>query len=413
MADRSQLLARVEAIVRPGAGAARTSRARAATIAALAAAALGVAACVTPGVERGVEPPSPSAGPGAPSAPAGSAAQGPLVQEVAAVMGVPADRVELTIRPEIQAIVDEEMKRLDAEWHPLLATAIVLDPSNGDVLAIANPSAAAAPRVTGSTMKALLVAAALEERAIAPGDRFSCDNGARAYGGELTLRDASAHGELDVAQILTVSSNIGASRIYDKLGGAQLGKWLRRFHLGAPTGIQLRAAPVDAVPTSIPDGSFAGAALAGGHTGAMASPVHMAAAYAAIANGGVYNAPGLVRRILGPAGPSFERRPESERLLRPDTAAAVMGMLERVVTDDAGTGKAARVAGVRVAGKTGTSEETEGGEERYYGSFIGAAPADAPRFVILVGALTRGESGVGGKVAAPAFARIAARALGR
>ncbi len=413
MAERSELPARIEAIVRPGAPRRPAPPARAVAIAASTAALLGAVACVTPGTGAGVTPPAPSSP--APPPSTGTAPRGPLAEEVAAVLGAPAGSVELTIDPAIQAIVDEEMKRLDAEHHPLAATAVVLDPKTGEVLAVVDPTFAATPRTTGSTMKTLLVAAALEEGAVKPEDRFFCDRGARSYGG-LTLRDAREHGDLDVAQILVVSSNIGASRIFDELGGAPLVRWMRRFHLGEPSGIELRAAtPITALPSSVEDGSFAGASLGGGHSGAVASPVHMAAAYAAIANQGVYNAPALARRVLGPDGsPTREHRPSNERLLRPETAAAVMAMLERVVTDEQATGKAARVEGVRVAGKTGTWDETPpNGQARYYASFIGAAPADAPRFVILVGAVVADENGTGGRVSAPVFARIAARALAR
>lgn len=422
MAGRSELPARIEAIVRPGGPRPPVSAARAAVIAGAVAALLGAVACVGAGTggEAGTgaaAPPGAAAGTGAGAAGGasttavragdGAPGGGALAEEVAAALGAPAGSFELTIRPEIQAIVDEEMKRLDGEWHPVAATAIVLDPATGGVLALAGPATAAAPRATGSTMKPLVVAGALEDRVIAPGDRFSCDDGRRKYPREdLVLRDASPHGELDVAQILEVSSNIGASRIFDKLGGAGLGKWLKRFHLGEASGLELRA-PAPAAVAAFEDGSFAGAVQAVGHGRAVASPAHMAAAFAAFANQGVYNSPTLVRRAGGPAR-------AGERLLRPETASAVTAMLERVVTGDQGTGKAARVEGVRVAGKTGTAEEeVEGGKARYYASFIGFAPAEAPRFVVLVGAAVASEDATGGRVAAPVFARIVARALGR
>jgi beta-lactamase regulating signal transducer with metallopeptidase domain len=418
MAERSQLLQRVEAIVRPGAARARTTALRAAGIGGAAAALLGAVACVTAGGDSsGVA--TPAASSGAPAAPLSSSAPaqgGSLESQVASAVGAKEGGVELTIDRGIQAIVDEEMKRLDADWHPLATTAIVLDPASGEVRALTSPEFATRPRGPGSTMKPLLVAAALEDGAVAPSDRFDCGNGTRSYG-ELTLRDASPNGTLDVAQILTVSSNIGASRIFDKLGGAGLGRWLGRFHFGEPTGIQLREPAVEKIPAGIETGTFAGGALASGHGSALrpglggdiASPLHMAAAYAVIASGGVYNAPTLVRD----GSPGASRRTTNERLLRPETARTVIGMLERVVYDEHGTGQAARVEGARVAGKTGTADQPEGSPGRYYSSFIGAVPADAPRFVILVGALLADEKGVGGKVAAPAFARIAARALGR
>lgn len=425
MAEPSQLLSRVQAIVRPRAAALHTSRARRMAITGAVGALLGTVACVTAG-DGGAPPETAPAG----SAPAVAAssfptgpssvavATGPLVSEVAGVLGVPAAGVELTINPEIQAIVDEEMKGLEARWHPLAATAIVLDPATGEVVALSGAATAAAPRASGSTMKSLTIAAALEEKVVAASDRFFCDKGARAYG-DKTLRDASPNEWLDVPHILMVSSNIGTSRIFDKLGGAPLGRWMTRFHLGQVNGLQLRGAQSVAIP-AIADGTLAGAAVAFGQFAVIASPMQMAAAYATIANDGVYNAPTLARRAVGADGRVvFRAAAVNERVLRSETARAVMEMLGGVVDDDQGTGKAARVEGVRVAGKTGTAEDEasglKAGEVRRYASFVGAIPADKPRFVILVGAVMvvdeKTSDAVGGKVAAPVFARIAARAL--
>jgi cell division protein FtsI (penicillin-binding protein 3) len=134
-----------------------------------------------------------------------------------------------------------------------------------------------------------------------------------------------------------------------------------------------------------------------------ASPLQVAAAYAAFANDGAYVAPTLSRR----AG-----SPPREAILRPETARAVLAMLEQAVTSERATGKQARLSGARVAGKTGTASwDLPGGGEGTYASFVGIVPADRPRFVILVGIEAPREGGNGGNVAAPAFARVASRAL--
>jgi cell division protein FtsI (penicillin-binding protein 3) len=121
------------------------------------------------------------------------------------------------------------------------------------------------------------------------------------------------------------------------------------------------------------------------------SALQLAAGYTAFAGRGTYHFGGATERVM------------SEQ-----TAAEVLAMLERVVTDPDGTGHAAAIDGVRVAGKTGTSSR---GAHRYYASFVGIVPADAPRYVVLVG--VDGVADGGGKVAAPVFANIAAKALGR
>jgi cell division protein FtsI (penicillin-binding protein 3) len=192
--------------------------------------------------------------------------------------------------------------------------------------------------------------------------------------------------------MMAVSTNIGFSKVFDRLGGARLERWLRRFHFGA--------APGD-LPVPIEDKSFRGAVVAIGEA-MTASPLQLAAAYAVFANDGAYVAPTLNRRE-GPA--------PRERMISPETARAIVSMLEGVVTSERATGKAARVAGVRVAGKTGTAELSPGGKS-VYASFVGIAPVERPRFVILVGVEDPRGGESGGKVAAPVFARIAARALG-
>jgi len=98
--------------------------------------------------------------------------------------------------------------------------------------------------------------------------------------------------------------------------------------------------------------------------------------------------------------------------MKPETARAVLDMLDEVVNSDRGTGKRARIDGARVAGKTGTAAwDLPGGGEGHYASFVGIVPEEGPRFVILVGVEQPKDDGSGGDVAAPAFARIAARAL--
>ena len=286
------------------------------------------------------------------------------------------------------------------EWQPAAATILVLDPTTGEVLANAGRMHGARADVatqrayrTGSTLKPILLAAALEERVLSPTDRIDCGNGTRAYG-TLTLRDTGAYGTLTVPEMLAVSTNIGFSRVFDRLGGDRLGRWLRRFHFGAAPG---------ALPARIEDGSFEGAAVAIGEGDMTATQLQLAAAYAALANDGAYIEPTLVRR----AG-----RAPGEPLIKRETARTVVGMMEGVVTGERATGKLARIPGVRVAGKTGTADYLPEGTEGVYASFVGIVPADHPRFVILVGVESPRSGGYGGNVAAPAFARVASRALG-
>lgn len=294
----------------------------------------------------------------------------------------------------IQSIVEEEIERMYAEWGPCAAIVLVLDPQTGQVVAAAHRGgtetsardAAVRPIVPGSTVKPLVIAAALDDGVIAPADRF--DTSPLPFTSGLPANvDQTPHGTLDVAGILAVSSNVGLVKIFDKMGPNKGTAWMKRFHLAAaPT-----SAGRDGAAYSI------GARLS-------SNPLEIAAAFSALAAGGVYHAP-----TFAPSGDA------GERIVRADTAATVLAMLEGV-TAEGGTGTAARVAGVRVAGKTGTihlgPEDGNGGNDTY-ASFVGTAPLENPRYVIFVGAETPREGSYGGKVAAPVFSRIMTRLLAR
>jgi beta-lactamase regulating signal transducer with metallopeptidase domain len=307
----------------------------------------------------------------------------------------------------IQRAADEEIAAIAAQWSPELATVLVLDPTTGEILANAGQSGGKAVDVAttvamapGSTLKPITIAAALEQHAITLDQKFESGPSPRMYGDKAFQDAHPGLGTLDVAHILAVSSNIGTSRIFDALGGDNLALWLHRFHFGDAPGIA-GAAP-GAVPAQIASGSIEGAIVAIGE-GLTATPLQMIAAYGAFADDGVYHAPTLDR------GGST-----AERLVSSETARSVMALLETVVTDETGTGTAARVDGVHVAGKTGTAEWTAtDGRERTYASFIGIADLPSRRIVVLVGIEALPRDGLyGGNAAAPAFARVVKRIRG-
>jgi len=279
----------------------------------------------------------------------------------------------------MQAIAEDEARRVHSEWGAERVVILVLDPRTGALLASSDdvPEQLIVP---ASTLKPLAVALALDAALITPEQRFDCGNGTRSYG-SLVLRDGGAYGSLDAAEILAVSSNIGASRIFDVLGGARLGDGLRRFRVGAPP--------------DIPTGTLKGAIIALGQA-TTTTPFALASAYGVFANDGLLAAAGR----------------EPERVLKASTARTVRAMLEGAVTAERATGKAANVAGTRVGGKTGTSDAeccAQGGGA--FSSFVGIVPIDAPRWVIYVGVGKPNKEGSGGTIAAPAFSRIATRAL--
>lgn len=292
--------------------------------------------------------------------------------------------------PRIDRIAREELDAAVAKWKPSAAVAIALEAKTGAILAVQgrdgtrDDASVATSRtfVTGSTLKTILIAAALEEKTITPETKVDCAT--RMYG-TAELHDASPHGTLSIAEALAVSSNVGASRVYDTLGLDRLNAWLHRFHLDDPPAI---------LPKIADEKGIDAAALAAGEL-AETTPMQMAAAYAAIVNGGSYVAPTTSRGTVA-----------ETRVLSEATVASVMQMLEGVVTSEIGTGKLARIDGHRVAGKTGTGEH----HGKYYGSFVGTVLDAKTPFVVLVGFELPQSSGYsGGSVAAPTFAKIAKR----
>jgi membrane carboxypeptidase/penicillin-binding protein len=304
-----------------------------------------------------------------------------------------------SIDPAIQTIADEELDRTLREWAAPAAAIVVLDASTGQVLADAGRDRGARADVArlhaylpGSTLKVVTLAAALDAGIVSPTDAIDCEHGAFPYG-DGTVHDWRSFGLLPLPQVLAVSSNIGFAKLFDRVGGDRLGRELRAFHFGEAPGW---------IPDRIDDHSMAGVLVTVGES-VRATPLQIAAAYVAIADGGRYIEPTFSAR----AGAA--RR---EPVMKPETAHAVMAMLDEVVNGERGTGQLARVDGARVAGKTGTATwDLPGGGEGRYASFVGIVPEEAPRLVILVGVEQPRDDGSGGEVAAPAFARIAARAL--
>ena len=302
----------------------------------------------------------------------------------------------------IQRAADEELAAITTAWSPERATIVVLDPATGEILANAGRSAGQIADVAstvamapGSTLKPITIAAALEAQAITADQTFECGPEPRVYG-DKAFHDASVNRTLDLGHLLAVSSNIGTSRIFDALGGDNLARWLHRFHFGDTPSVPGAAA--GAVPAHLVNGSYEGAAVANG-LALTATPLELVAAYGVIAGDGVYHAPTLDR------GGST-----AERVLSSETARSVMALLETAVVDDTATGKAARVDGIHVAGKTGTAVwKMPDGRDRTYASFVGVADLPSGRIVALVGIETSRTDLYGGKAAAPAFARLVNR----
>jgi cell division protein FtsI (penicillin-binding protein 3) len=330
--------------------------------------------------------------------------------------------VFLTLDHSIQANAEEVLRQTVRRWHAKSASAIVLDPRTGAVLAMAvQPGYDAnrfpsAPRdlqrnrtVTdtyepGSTFKLITVGAALSERLVSPSTRFTLPYSLKVA--DRVIHDAEERGTVNysVAQILAHSSNIGAIELAEMLGRTRLSSWIKRFGFGRVTGIDYPGeSPGIVLPPEKWSGSTIGNVPIG--QGIAVTPVQMAAAYAAIANGGIWSRPHLVDHVSGGGRPSLYRR----RLVARPIADQLMLMLKDVVAE--GTGLNAAMPGYQVAGKTGTAQkpDSRGGYAtgRYVASFVGIVPASRPRLVVLVTVDEPQGAIWGGVVAAPAFQQIA------
>jgi len=335
---------------------------------------------------------------------------------------VPGRDVYLTLDHSIQANAEEVLRETVRKWAAKSASAIVLDPRTGAILAMAvqpgfnansfpsTPSDLQRNRTVtdtyepGSTFKLVTVAGALSERIVSPRTRFRLPYSLHVA--DRVIHDAEKRGIVNysVAQILAHSSNIGAITLAEMLGRTRLSSWITRFGFGRTTGVDFPGeSPGIVLPPDKWSGSTIGNVPIG--QGIAVTPVQMAAAYAAIANRGVWSRPHLVDHVAGGARPSLNHR----RLVSPKIARQLMTMLKDVVAE--GTGQFAAVPGYQVAGKTGTAQkpDSHGGYAtgRYVASFVGIVPASRPRFVILVAVDEPRGAIWGGTVAAPAFQQIA------
>lgn len=344
------------------------------------------------------------------------------------------DDLELTIDEGIQRIVERELELAALTYEARGASAVVMDPRTGEVLALAsypsfNPNTpgrsdqqAHRNRVTqdryepGSTVKPFVIAAALDVGAIRAEQPIDVEGGILRVEGGKEIRDAHPTDFLTPSGILAQSSNIGAAKIGLALGRPGLYRALRRFGFGEEPGLPLPGETRGSLPHYRRWYERDAMSISFGQ-GMSSSTVQLASAMATIANGGRLMRARLIRAIRDPNGRDIERfHPESVRqVVREDTARLVADMLIGV-TGPTGTAPEAAIDGYLTAGKTGTAQKanllgTGYDPNRYVASFVGFVPARSPRLVIAVVLDEPAIDHVAGQVAAPVFRRIGAAAL--
>ncbi|BBO16715.1 cell division protein FtsI/penicillin-binding protein 2 [Candidatus Brocadia pituitae] len=345
------------------------------------------------------------------------------------------NHVQLTIDANIQRLTEEELEIACEKWNPLSATAVVMDPMTGEVLAMANvptydpnhfrkysPAARRNLAITdsyepGSLMKPLVISGAFEHGVTKPDEIIFCEHGKAVIEGR-KLSDTHPHGDLTISDIIAQSSNIGMAKVGMRMGNEKMYRYLKQFNFGEKTGIELPG-EINGVfhPLKQWSKKYSLISVSIGHEIAV-TPLQFITAFCCLPNGGQWIRPKVVKATISNDNKTKEYyRPSqaAERVISSQVARTIMNpILMRVVTD--GTGDKANLLEYDVAGKTGTSQkiQSSGGyaHNKHVGSFIAYAPAERPRICVLV-MINEPQKGAyyGGTVAAPVVREIILRSL--
>ncbi len=344
-------------------------------------------------------------------------------------------KLHLTIDSRIQPIVDAELENVYSEFSPVSASAVVMEPSTGRILAMGSAPGLDVSTMRemgrdelrrrlrnhvvqsvyeyGSTFKPFVAAAAIDLRLVTPESRIHCENGRWVYR-KRRLHDHHPYGVMSITDIIVHSSNIGAAKLGLLLGNERLRQYVLLYHFGKKLGIRLPAEEpglVTPLPrwtyfttTSVPIGQE----IAG-------TPLQLVTAFCALVNGGRLMQPYIVECIEDPnTGNMPPRTPlELGRIISPETSAKMRHILGQVV--ERGTGKVLRGCKYPIGGKTGTAQVADpagGYSDKYLASFVGFAPVNQPKICVLVMVdQPQGGRYYGGQVAAPAVGHIIEKSL--
>ncbi len=352
---------------------------------------------------------------------------------------IPGNNILLTIDESLQYIVEREIANAMIEWEAKAASAIMMNPMTGEILAMANmptfdpnirgkvPTKKNKKKYEeywgkrrnraitdfyepGSTLKTFLAAAAFEERVVKLDDKFDVSKGYIVVGGK-PIRDTHKHEIITFQEVIQKSSNVGAVQIGLKLGKEKYYSYLKRFGFGEKTGIDLPG-EVRGILRRIEDwsGTSLPALSIGQEIGV--TSLQILRAYSAIANGGLLMKPYIVSEIISSTGEVTKSvLPEVEReVISRATAETIRDILKTVVGEE-GTGQQAYIKGNLVAGKTGTAQVFDlvtmrYSKDKYVSSFVGFVPADNPKIALIIVIYEPKGAIYGGTVAAPVFKKI-------
>jgi len=333
--------------------------------------------------------------------------------------------VVLTIDEVIQHIAERELRKAYDKFNAKSASIIVMDPTTGDILALANlpdydlndfarrPVATVRNRAIndffepGSVFKIVTASAALEEKAVDFNTKFYCEDGAYKVGKRI-LHDHTPHGVLTFREVIEKSSNIGTVKVAALFGPAVMYRYIKAFGFCDKTGIDL---PGEVVGMNRPLSKWSGVSMFAIPMGqeVTTTAIQLACAISVISDNGFLVRPRIVKEIVDENGQAIKEFPVkvARKVISPKTAAKVRGLLMGAV--ESGTGKKARIEDVDVGGKTGTAQKVEQGvysHDRFIASFVGFAPADKPVLSVAVCVDEPHPVYYGGDVAAPVFKNV-------
>lgn len=341
--------------------------------------------------------------------------------------------IMLTLDEGLQYIAEKELDKAMAKWNATAATAIMMDPFSGEILALANRPAYDLNEIgraskngvrnraitdiyePGSTFKIVVGTAALEEKTFNLDSTFDCGRGSIEVGGKV-IHDAHRHGLLTFKEVIQKSSNVGSIMIGMKLGKETVYKYAKLFGYGEHTGVDLPGEVTGWIRKPEKWSATSIGAIPIGQEVAV-TPLQVLRAYSVIANGGYLVIPHIVSEIRTHEGqPVFSfNKDGKKRILSAKTAEVFKDILKTVV-EEGGTATGASVDGNKVAGKTGTAQLVDQrtkrySKDRFISSFVGFVPADAPKIAMIVVIYEPKGQIYGGVVAGPVFKNIADQSL--
>jgi cell division protein FtsI/penicillin-binding protein 2 len=339
----------------------------------------------------------------------------------------------LTLDEVIQFTAEHYLKKQVERFKADSGMAVVMDPHTGEIYAMANVpqfnpnhygafsrqvwknNIVASSYEPGSIFKPIIAAAALDKGLARPQDIYFCENGKLKIG-KASIGEASNHkfGWMSMRDIIAKSSNIGAIKIAQQVGRKSFYEYIRNFGFGEKSGLSLPGESAGQLKDQKDWTELSLASISFGHEIAV-TPIQMVSALAAIANGGNLMEPHITKALIKDGKVVEQFKPKKiRRVISEKASLQMVEILKSVVKN--GTGKTAALEGFDVAGKTGTAQKYDASTQSYsstefMSSFIGFAPADSPRLVILV--MIDNPKGLnwGGVVAAPVFQQIAKKAL--